>query len=112
MAEARVTVEFALNKISSLAPRASPEASIVVVVVVVYDAEADEALDAAVQVEEGGAYRDEDENWEECVKPISEWSELDEAAQEVIEGRFGVDGWGEEGHEVVRERNGELGDLH
>lgn len=113
VAEAGVAVELTFNEISSFAPRAGPEAGLVVfIVVVVYDAEADEALDAAVEVEEGGAHGDEDEDGEEEVEPFPEWREVDEAAEEVVEGRFAVDGWGEEGHEVIGERDGELGDLH
>lgn len=108
-----MAVEFALDQVSALAPGASPETGLVLFVfVVVDDAETEEAFNAAIEVEEGGADGHEDNYWEEVVEPFPKRCEVDEAAEEVVEGGFFVDGGREEGHEVVGEWDGEFGDLH
>lgn len=64
-----MAVEFSLDEVSSFAPGASPEASLVILVVV-DDAETEEAFHAAVEVEEGCADWHEDKDWEEEVEPF------------------------------------------
>jgi hypothetical protein len=99
--------EFALDEVAAFAPRASAEASgVILLLFFVDDAEADEALDAAVEVEERGAYGHEDEDWKEEVEPCPERGEVDESSEEVKKCRFFINVFGEEGHEIVGERDG------
>jgi len=112
-AAAVVVLQFAGYECAALAPPTSAETRAVILVVFVFeDAEADDGFDFAVEVEEGGEDGDEDEDGEVVGEAAAERGEVDEAAEELVKGRLGVDGAARHhGDEVIAQGHGELGYL-
>ncbi len=80
--------EVSCDEIAAFSPAAGSEVGrgVLAVLFVFKDAEAEYVFDLAVEVEEGGANGEEDEDGEEVVEACAQGSEVDEAAEEVVEG--------------------------
>jgi len=106
-------LDLALDEGAALAPRARTRDGAVRRVLLVLEqvAEAADVLDLAVEVEGGSEDGDEDEDGEVGREAGPGLCQVDRAAQEDIEAGFVVDAQRQEGDEVVRERDGQLGDL-
>jgi hypothetical protein len=108
-----MTRKIPCDEVAAFSPSADPEPSSICILVVFIgeDTEAENVLDAAVEVEQRRGDRDEYEHWEEVIEPCAQRRQVDQSAEEVVERRPLADMLREEGQEVIRERDGQLGDL-
>lgn len=105
------------NEIAAFYPAAGTGAlrivmvSAVIVVLVHKNPETEHVLDSTVEIEQSGADWDEYEHWKEIVEAGPKRSEVDEAAEKGIKGSRFMDVLWEEGEKVIRQGDGQFGNL-
>ena len=104
-------VQLALDQLAALAPAAESVAAgvrlQVVLLLRLQDAEPADLLDAPVEVEHRGGDGQQDEDREEPIEALAERREVDRLAEEVVEGGVLAEGDGQEGQEIVGDRDGQ-----